>query len=164
MHVNRRNDNVSDHPPPRSRNRHLDRPRDLKAMQLISTYPDRNVQIVNNTMMIPLPPEDARALGLRVPETENSSIGSRSTSSRNSAGPSRTTRNCSNENLERHQTTVDAKPVNKLLKEKRKTQRNLVSGKLSNIHARLERALKSIPGRTKTGRKVGSKTAKTTVP
>ncbi|XP_043258438.1 uncharacterized protein LOC122400828 [Colletes gigas] len=114
-------------------------------------------------------PEDAKALGLRIPESRNSSVGSNSTTSRNSARPSgsRAVRKLSNDvkrsskELKQPRNT-DTKATKKPQdpKEERKTQRTVASERLSNFHAKLERGLKSISYRTKTRRKDGSETSK----
>ncbi|XP_076628132.1 uncharacterized protein LOC143345159 [Colletes latitarsis] len=161
MHVTQRSNEAVDQQPHARppRNRKLDRPTDPKTMQLLSAFPNHNIQYVNGTVMIPVPPEDAKALGLRVPESRNSSVGSNSTTSRSSTRPSgsRTVRKSSND--VKRSSKATRKPQDP--KEERKTQRTVASEKLSNFHAKLERGLKSISCRTKTRRKDGSETSRT---
>lgn len=156
--------------PSSSHNRRLDRPGDLRVMQILSAFPSNKIQLLNGTIMIPIPPEDARALGLRVPGSENSSIGSSTPSSRSSAHSSTpSTRgkrlnndvNKSSKDLKR-QRNVDVNGTKRPpdSKQERKVQRTAASEKLSNFHAKLERGLRSISNRTKIRRKVDSETAK----
>ncbi|XP_054006459.1 uncharacterized protein LOC128891184 [Hylaeus anthracinus] len=173
MHVNQTPNKAPDQLAPQRlpRSRRLDRPVDPKAVQLLAAFPNHNIQLVNGTVMIPIPQEDARALGLRVPgiqESRNSSLGSSSTSSRNSGCPSssKALGKRSNDGRKsskdlKHRRNVDTNATKKLqdLKEERRNQRTVE--KLSNFHAKLERGLKNISYKTKTRRKVGSETTKT---
>ncbi|OAD53338.1 Protein sickie [Eufriesea mexicana] len=146
-------------PPKSSRNQRLDRPGDLKNIQLLSAYPDSKIKIINGLIMIPIPPEDARALGLRAPDTDNSSVKSNSALSKSSANVanSKTLRkktddeDKSKKEVKRNR-NVDTKTPKKVLdlKQERKAQRAATLEKLSNLHAKLERGLKNISNKTKT--------------
>ncbi|XP_076658652.1 uncharacterized protein LOC143362406 [Halictus rubicundus] len=141
-------------PPKVSPKRRLDRPADLQASQLMSLLSDNNAQLVNRTIMIPIPPEDAKALSLRIPESENTSVGSNSSSYRNSAlssgskiaGKRSNDTNRSNKVL-RHPRNVEVvKPMTKLqgLKENEASEREQATKKLSSFQARLKKGLKKI--------------------
>ncbi|XP_076232861.1 uncharacterized protein LOC143178213 [Calliopsis andreniformis] len=152
-------------PPP---SRRLDRPGDLKAMQLLSAYPNNNIKLVNGMLMIPIPPEDAKALGLRVPTSDDYSLRSCSTTSRSSSYSSKIVgkrliaEDKSNKDLKHHR-NVDVKTTQKVtdLKQEQKSQRSSpTSEKLSSFHAKLERGLRSISNKTKARRKVDPETAK----
>ncbi|XP_048260188.1 uncharacterized protein LOC105667133 [Bombus terrestris] len=158
MHANRNLDqtiNRSQFPksPP---NQRLNRPGDLKIMQLLSAYPDNKIKLLNGLTMIPIPAEDAKALGLRVPDSD--SFKSNSTSFK---GPARlsspkSSRKRSNDDsklkkdVKRHR-NMDVKTSKKLpdLKQEQKAQRTATLETLSILHAKLERGLKNISNRTK---------------
>lgn len=158
-------------PPKPHRNQRLYRPGDLKIMQLLSVYPDNKIEVLNGMIMIPIPAEDAKTLGLRVPDSENFSAKSNSSSSKSSAHLSNTkyvgkrsnddTR--SKKDVKRHRNVdVSVKATKKQpdLKQERKAQRTPTLERLSNLHAKLERGLKNISNRTKTRSKVGPDSAK----
>lgn len=169
MHDNQNSDKNIHHllPPRPPGNRRLDRPGDLKVMEFLSAYPNNNFELVNGTMMIPIPPEDAKALGLRIPGSKEFSIGSASQCSGSSASTSKSTGkrhsiddDKSHRDAKRHR-NVDIKATKKLanLKKEQKSQRTAASEKLSNFHAKLERGLRSISNRTRARRKVNPETS-----
>ncbi|XP_076303470.1 uncharacterized protein LOC143221804 [Lasioglossum baleicum] len=140
--------------PRMSRNRRLCRPADLQAAQVMSILSDNNAQLVNDTIMIPIPPEDAKALGLRIPESGNSSIRSNSSSSRNAslssgakiAGERSNDSSRSNKILRNPRNVEVVKPTKKLqgLKENESSEREQATKKLSSFQARLKKGLKKI--------------------
>ncbi|XP_026667202.1 uncharacterized protein LOC113463992 [Ceratina calcarata] len=146
-------------------NQRLERPGDMKFMQFLSAYPDNKAQLVNGMIMIPIPPEDAKALGLRVPDSDNFSMKPNSTSSRSSAelSSSRSRRKRSNDDTKskrdqkRHHNT-EVKLTKKLLdlKQEQKAQRAPTLERLTNFQAKLERGLKNISHKTKVRPKANS--------
>lgn len=157
-------------PPKPHRNQRLYRPGDLKIMQLLSVYPDNKIEVLNGMIMIPIPAEDAKTLGLRVPDSESFSSKSNSSSnSKSSAHLSKYVGKRSNDDtrskkdVKRHRNVdVSVKATKKQpdLKQERKAQRTPTLERLSNLHAKLERGLKNISNRTKTRSKIGTDSAK----
>ncbi|CAL7947148.1 unnamed protein product [Xylocopa violacea] len=103
-------------------------------------------------------PEDAKALGLRAPDSDNASLKSSSASSRSSARLSvskyvrkRPSDNSKTKRDIKRQRNADAKSARKLLdlKEEQKAQGVAALGTLSNLQTKLERGLKSISNRSK---------------
>ncbi|XP_016917395.1 uncharacterized protein LOC108001072 [Apis cerana] len=136
---------------------------DKTVDRLLPPKPHRNQRLYR--------PEDAKTLGLRVPDSENFSAKSNSSSSKSSAHLSNTkyvgkrsnddTR--SKKDVKRHRNVdVSVKATKKQpdLKQERKAQRTPTLERLSNLHAKLERGLKNISNRTKTRSKVGPDSAK----
>lgn len=156
-------------PPKSHRNKRLYRPGDLKIMQLLSAYPDNKIEVLNGMIMIPIPAEDAKTLGLRVPDSESFSAKSNSSSSKSSAHLSNTkyvgkrSNDDTKKDVKRHRNVdVNVKATKKQpdLKQERKAQRTPTLERLSNLHAKLERGLKNISNRTKTRSKVGPDSTK----
>ncbi|XP_043804072.1 uncharacterized protein LOC122720973 [Apis laboriosa] len=136
---------------------------DKTVDRLLPPKPHRNQRLYR--------PEDAKTLGLRVPDSESFSAKSNSSSSKSSAHLSNTkyvgkrsnddTR--SKKDVKRHRNVdVNVKATKKQpdLKQERKAQRTPTLERLSNLHAKLERGLKNISNRTKTRSKVGPESAK----
>lgn len=112
-------------------------------------------------------PEDAKALGLRVPpDADNFSMKSNSTSSKSSAqlSSSRSRRKRSNDDTKskrdqkRHHNINGVKLTKKLLdlKQEQKSQRAPTLERFTNFQARLERGLKNISNKTKARPKANS--------
>ena len=150
----------------RKSRRRLSRPADAKLAQLLSAYPENeNVKVLNGVTMIPVPPEDARALGLRVPDESNAtgssahlstskSLKKRSNDDNNNDGSIewRDVKRCQNANARREERS---RKLAKHPKKERKAQRTTVAmDKLCSLQARLERGLRSISNKTKTRPKV----------
>ncbi|XP_076755206.1 uncharacterized protein LOC143425990 [Xylocopa sonorina] len=103
-------------------------------------------------------PEDAKALDLRVPDSENASLKSNSTSSRNSArlSVSKYVRKRPNDDsrtkrdVKRHP-DAETKATTKLLdpQEERKASGGAALGTLGNLQTKLGRGLKSISNKSK---------------
>ncbi|XP_029033120.1 uncharacterized protein LOC114871425 [Osmia bicornis bicornis] len=170
MQANQSSDKTVDRliPPASHRPRRLDRPGDLKIKQLLSTFPDNEIQLLNGTLMIPVSAEDARSLGLRIPDLDSFSVDSNSTSSKASALSSVKSAKRSNEedNKSRkdvkRQRNADGKGVKRRQdgKQERKAQRTATIERLSNFHAKLGRGLRSISNRTRPRQKLRSEIVK----
>ncbi|XP_031834330.1 uncharacterized protein LOC116427744 [Nomia melanderi] len=134
-------------------NRRLNRPADLKATKMLSALSNGNAQLVNRTIMIPIPLEAAKVLGLRVPELENSSTGSNSSPSKSStvSPVSKITKKRSNDanqsdkSAKRHR-NMEVKATKKLrdLNEEQSSDGAQPTKNLSSFHAKLKKGLKNI--------------------
>ncbi|XP_033333637.2 uncharacterized protein LOC117224642 [Megalopta genalis] len=151
-------DKLVTHPSPSTKlppRRKLDRPGDSMSSRLISAWFDNDARLVNRTIMIPIPPEDAKVLGLRIPDSENSSsLESNSSSSKNSTVPSgsRTDGKYANDagrssRVLGRRRNADVKATKRLQDSKREeeaNEREQAMKKLNGIHAKLKRGLRSM--------------------
>lgn len=146
-------------------NRRLDRPDSEMGNNLFPSGRNTFQFKKSFPVVIPIPPEDAKALGLRVPNAEKPSVNSHPGSSKDAASfpgsksPSKSPKSgkASSEKMKR--ATVHSKMKKEAQDsrhDKKRTYRNIATESPQSFHRKLEHGLKSLSDGAQKRRKIGS--------